>query len=80
MIINIKNINPILFFTELIDIIDISLNKKEMLKDNIFFGNGGIKNKQVMESICDFLNSIIKDVFIFLGYKDYKSNIWILNL
>lgn len=73
---NNKNINPVLFFTELIDIIDISLDKKEMTKDNIFFGNKIIKNKQVIECICDLINLICRDVFIILGYKDYKSNIW----
>lgn len=77
---NNKNINPVLFFTELIDIIDISLDKKEMTKDNIFFGNKIIKKKQVMECICDLINVIAKDVFIILGYKDYKSNIWQLQL
>lgn len=79
-ILNNKNINPILFFTEIIDIIDISLGKKEMIKDNIFFSNKIIKNKQVMESICDLLNLICKDVYVKLGYKEYTGNIWILNL
>ncbi len=33
-----------------------------------------------MESICDLLNLICKDVYEKLGYEKYKSNIWILNL
>lgn len=77
---NNKNINPILFFNELIDIIDISLDKKEMTKDNIFFGNEIIKNKQIMECICDLINLICEDVFLILGYKNYKSNIWVVHL
>jgi len=59
---NNKNVNPILFFTKLIDIIDISLDKKEMTKDNIFIGNKIIKNKQVIECICDFINLICNNV------------------
>jgi hypothetical protein len=75
-----KNIDPKIFFTELIDIIDISLGKKDMTKDNIFFSNKIIKNKKIMESICDLLNLICKDVFIKLDYKDYIGNIWTLKL
>jgi hypothetical protein len=51
-----------------------------MNKDNIFTGNKIIKKKNIMECICDFLNSICKDVFIELGYKEYHNKIWILDL
>lgn len=75
-----QNINPILFFSELIDIVDISLGKKKMIKNNIFFQDKIINNKKIMSSICDLLNLICRDVFIKLGYRDYKSNVWVLNL
>jgi hypothetical protein len=75
-----KDIDPKLFFTEIIDIIDISIGKKEMTKDNIFIGNKIIKKKNVMESICDFLNSICKNVFLNMGYEDYFNNIWIMKI
>ena len=75
-----KDIDPILFFTEIIDIIDISIGKKEMTKNNIFIGNKIIKNNNIMQSICDFLNSVCKNVFLKLGYKDYFNNIWIMKI
>ena len=79
-ILNNNDIDPIVFFSEIINIIDISLEKKEMTEDNIFFKNKILKNKNIMKNICDFLNLICKDVFIELGYKEYNNNIWILNL
>ncbi len=75
-----EKINPVIFFTEIIDIVDISLGKKDMIKDNIFTGNKIIKNKNVMESMCDFLNSICKSVYENLGYKEYHSRIWKIEL
>lgn len=51
---NNEDINSILFFSEIIDIIDISLGKKEMFKENIFTGNKIIKNKKIIECICNF--------------------------
>lgn len=75
-----ENINPKLFFTEIIDIVDISLGKKEMINVNIFTGNKIIKNKNIMESLCDFLNCICKNVYLELDYKDYHSKMWILYL
>ncbi len=81
-ILNNKNINPVLFFTEIIDIIDISIGKKEIGKriNNIFIGNKIIKNKNDMIGICDFLNSICKDVYLYLDYKDYTNRIWTMNI
>ena len=38
-------IDPKIFFTEIINIIDISVGKIPMTNDNIFFGNKIIKNK-----------------------------------
>ena len=73
-------IDPKIFFTEILDIIDISMDKKEMIKDNIFTGNKIIKNKNVMQCMCDFLNAICKNVYMNLGYEEYYSNIWILNI
>jgi len=51
-----------------------------MNKGNIITGNKIIKNQKIMEGICDFLNNICKDVYIELGYKEYKSKIWLLTL
>ena len=51
-----------------------------MTKNNIFIGNKIIKNNNIMQSICDFLNSVCKNVFLKLGYKDYFNNIWIMKI
>jgi hypothetical protein len=51
-----------------------------MIKENIFIGNKIIKNKNIMEGLCDFINCICKNVYFELGYKKYYSKIWILYL
>jgi hypothetical protein len=79
-ILNNKNINVQMFIIELIDIIDISLGKKEMIKENIFIGNKIIKNKESMKGICDLLNCICKTIYKKLEYEEYHSKIWILYL
>lgn len=67
-ILNNDNINPKTFFIDLIKLID------DYIKNN----NNNNNNKKVLSGICDFISKIYIDVFTFLGYKNYKENLWVL--
>jgi hypothetical protein len=75
-----KEIDPKIFFMELIDLIDFSSGKKDIINDNIFMKNKKINNKNAMRGICDFVNSIYKNIYKYLGYEEYFCKIWILHL
>jgi hypothetical protein len=59
-------INPKIFLNDMIEFIKIN-NQNNLLTDT---------NKL----ICNFISKIYKKIFFILGYKDYDSNIWILNI
>lgn len=69
-----------LFFMEIINLIDLSIGKKDIIKDNIFIRDKQIDDKDAMKGICDFVNSIYKNVYKYLGYGEYFTKIWILYL
>jgi cyclophilin family peptidyl-prolyl cis-trans isomerase len=74
-----KLIDPKIFFSELVDLIDISLEKKEYEKKNLFLDKKKL-NKEEMIGLCDFASLIYKDVYRSIGYQEYNSSIWVLKL
>jgi hypothetical protein len=75
-----EEIDPKLFFMEIIDLIDLSIGKKDIIKDNIFIRDKTIDDKNVMRGICDFVNSIYKNVYKYFKYEEYFTKVWILYL
>ena len=73
-IFNNKNINPVIFISQTIKIVDnsISENKNNSIKI--------IDDKDELVGLCDFIRKIYIDIYNFLGYKNYNENLWQLKI
>ena len=65
-----EKLNPILFISQTIKIVDNSIAEDKNKKIKI------INNKKELSELCDFVSKIYIDIYKFLGYKDYKENLW----
>lgn len=73
-ILNNERINPVIFITQTIKIVDNSIAENKNNKIKI------IEDKNELKGLCDFIRKIYIDVYKFLGYKTYDDNLWILNI
>ena len=73
-ILNNEIINPIMFMTQTIKIVDNSIaeNKNKNIKI--------IDDKVELAGLCDFIRKIYIDIYKFLGYKNYNENLWVVHL
>ena len=60
-----EQIDPKIFFSELIESVDIFLEKKEYEKNNIFVNRRKL-NKEEMRGLCDFTRLIYKKVYRYI--------------
>ena len=69
-IVNKKIINPILLISQIIKMADNSVveNKNNKIK---------IEEKNKLIGLCDFISNIYIDIYEFLGYKTYETNLWV---
>ena len=71
-ILNNEELNPILFISQTIKIVDNSIAEEKNKKIKI------IENKKELADLCDFVSKIYIDIYKFLGYREYKENLWVL--
>jgi len=73
-ILNKENIDPIIFMSQTIKIVDnsISDDKNKNIKT--------IDDKKELSGLCDFISKIYIDIYNFLGYKNYEENLWKLDI
>lgn len=74
LILNREKFVPLIFITQTIKIVDNSMAEEKNKKIKI------IEDKKELAELCDFVSKIYIDIYKFLGYKDYKENLWILNI
>jgi hypothetical protein len=68
-------INPKIFLNDMIEFVKINNSDNS---DNL--NNPNNLSFDTSKLICNFISKIYKKIFFILGYKDYDSNIWILNI
>lgn len=71
---NNEKLNPVLFISETIKIIDNSISENKNNKIKI------IEDKKELSGLCDFISNIYIDIYNSLGYKKYKENLWVLKI
>jgi len=71
-ILNNENIDPEIFISQTIKIVDNSMNKNKNIKI--------IDDKFELSGLCDFISKIYIDIYNFLGYKNYDENLWELKI
>jgi hypothetical protein len=73
-ILNNEIIDPVIFISQTIKIVDNSIAEDKDDKIKI------IDNKVELECLCDFISNIYIDIYKFLGYKNYEKNLWVLQI
>ena len=73
-ILNNVNIDPVIFISQTIKIVDnlMSKNKNKSIKI--------IDDKVELSGLCDFISKIYIDIYKFLGYENYEENLWELKI
>jgi hypothetical protein len=65
-----NNLDTNLLITKTINTVDNSISEKKNENMKI------IEDKNELSGLCDFYSKIYIDIYHFLGYKDYKQNLW----
>ena len=73
-ILNNEIINPIMFMTQTIKIVDNSIAENKNRNIKIIY------DKVELDGLCDFIRKIYIDIYKFLGYKNYNENLWVVHL
>jgi hypothetical protein len=71
-ILNNENIDPVIFISQTIKIVDNSMSKNKSIKI--------IDDKVKLYGLCDFISKIYIDIYKFLGYENYEENLWELKI
>jgi hypothetical protein len=71
-------IDPKILFSEIVNLADVFFEKKEYTKNKLI--NNKNLTKEEIRGFCDFASSIYKKVYKYIGYQEYNSSIWVLNL
>ena len=69
-----ENLNPVIFLSQTIKIVDNSMSENKNNKIKI------IEEKKELSALCDFISNIYIDIYKFLGYKIYEKNLWVVHL
>ena len=69
-----QNIDPVIFISQTIKIVDNSMSKNKNKSIKI------IDDKVELSGLCDFISKIYIDIYKFLGYKNYNENLWELKI
>lgn len=56
------------------------IDPKIFLNNMIEFVKSNNLSNDTAKLICDFISKIYKKIYFILGYKEYDSNIWIVNI
>jgi len=73
-ILNNENIDPVIFISQTIKIVDNSMSKNKNKSIKI------IDDNVELSGLCDFISKIYIDIYKFLGYEKYEENLWELKI